>query len=88
VDLSFFLSGPYDWNLDGEATDADRLQLLAALAASRADVDGDGIVDITDLLAVLGSWGPCPPAGDCAPDLDCDGIVGIVDLLVLLNLWG
>ena len=87
-DLSLFLSGPYDWNLDGEATDADRLQLLDALAASRADVDGDGIVDITDLQALLGSWGPCPSAGDCVTDFDCDAIVGIVDMLVLLSLWG
>ena len=73
---------------DGEATDGDRLQLLDVLAASRADVNGDGIVNSVDLLALLGSWGPCPPAGDCVTDLDCDGIVGIGDMLVLLNLWG
>ncbi len=84
-DLSLFLSGPYDWNLDGEATDADRRQLLNALAASRADVDGDGIVGIGDFLAMLGSWGPCPPTGNCGADLDCDGVVGIGDMLLLLS---
>ncbi len=87
-DLSLFLSGPYDWNLDGEATEADRLQLLDVLGASRADVDGDGIIDVADMTELLGNWGPCPPAGDCVTDIDCDGIVGIGDMLVLLNLWG
>jgi hypothetical protein len=26
----------------------------------QADFDGDGIVGITDLLALLAAWGPCP----------------------------
>ena len=88
ADITWFSASPNDWNLDGEAPDDDRVQLLDVLAASRAVVDGDGIVDITDLQALLGSWGPCPPAGDCVTDFDCDGIVGIVDMLVLLSLWG
>jgi hypothetical protein len=25
-----------------------------------ADIDGDGVVDGTDLLIVLERWGPCP----------------------------
>jgi hypothetical protein len=24
------------------------------------DINGDGIVDVLDLLEVLGQWGPCP----------------------------
>lgn len=58
------------------------------LAGSPADVDGDGLVGITDLLLLLGAWGPCPPAGECPGDLDCDGLVGINDFLVLLASWG
>jgi hypothetical protein len=50
-----------------------------------ADLNADGIVGITDLLALLGAWGPGP--GDPA-DLDGDGIVGITDLLALLSTWG
>jgi hypothetical protein len=26
---------------------------------SPADINGDGIVNVTDLLAVVGAWGPC-----------------------------
>ncbi len=54
------------------------------------DLDGDGAVGITDLLALLGAWGPCPapcPPAACPADLDDDCIVGITDLLVLLANW-
>ena len=49
------------------------------------DIDGDGIVGITDFLDLLGAWGPNPghPA-----DFDGDGIVGITDFLELLANWG
>lgn len=49
------------------------------------DVDGDGLVDFADILAVLGSWGPCE--GDCPADLDGDGVVGFADLLLVLANW-
>ncbi len=49
------------------------------------DLDGDGTVGITDFLALLASWGPCP--AQCAADLDGDGIVGIQDFLTLLSSW-
>jgi len=49
------------------------------------DLDGDGTVGITDFLALLASWGPCP--AQCVADLDGDGLVGIVDFLTLLSRW-
>lgn len=48
------------------------------------DTNGDGIVDITDLLALLGAWGDCP---NCPQDIDQDNTVGILDLLALLANW-
>ncbi len=49
------------------------------------DLDGDGAVGMTDLLALLAAWGPAPrhPA-----DFDGDGSVGVTDLLALLGHWG
>ncbi len=49
------------------------------------DIDGDGLVGITDLLDLLAAWGPNPghPA-----DFDGNGQVGITDLLALLANWG
>ena len=57
-------------------------------AGRLGDVDGDDVVGITDFLAVLSNWGPCPMAGSCPWDLDADGVVGITDLLILLAQWG
>ena len=50
-----------------------------------ADFDGDGSVGATDLLLLLGSWGPCK---GCPADFDENGNVGASDLLTLLVNWG
>ena len=51
-----------------------------------ADLDGDGVVAMPDLLIVLAAWGPCW-AGPCPADLDGDGGVGLGDLLAVLAAW-
>ncbi|MHC5024657.1 MAG: Vgb family protein, partial [Planctomycetota bacterium] len=48
------------------------------------DFNGDGIVNIQDLLQLLDAWGPC---SNCPEDLDGDGDVDIGDLLALLANW-
>lgn len=54
-----------------------------------ADLNGDGVVDVIDLLILLGDWGACPPPPDACPgDLDQDGSVDVLDLLDLLAHWG
>ncbi len=50
-----------------------------------SDLNGDAIVDIVDLLALLSAWGPNP--GDPA-DVNSDGVVDLVDLLALRAAWG
>jgi hypothetical protein len=30
------------------------------------DVNGVGVVDVSDLLILVANWGPCPPERDCA----------------------
>ncbi len=51
-----------------------------------ADLNGDGVVGILDLLGVLAAWGDAD--NNCLADLDIDGEVGIFDLLTLLGSWG
>jgi len=46
------------------------------------DVDGDGVVDSTDLGVLLSNWG-----GSGAGDLNGDGIVNSADLGILLSAW-
>ena len=63
-------------------------EMLRQAALASPDIDGDGVVGITDFLLLLGNWGPCPaPPELCPADLDGDGVVGIVDLLLLLANW-
>lgn len=54
-------------------------------AATPGDVNGDGVVNVTDLLAVIAAWGACE--GSCECDLDGDGHVGVTDLLIVLENW-
>jgi hypothetical protein len=58
-------------------------------ASCPGDIDDDGQVGVTDFLAILAAWGPCPdPPDPCPADLDEDGAVGVTDFLELLALWG
>jgi len=51
------------------------------------DFNGDGIVDIKDLLRLIQSWGQDDPVVDIAPSFG-DGIVDALDLEALMNYWG
>jgi hypothetical protein len=35
-------------------------QYIPVVTPCPADINGDGIVDVLDLLELLGAWGPCP----------------------------
>jgi len=50
------------------------------------DLNNDSNVNVSDLLLLLGSWGPCP--APCSADLNGDGTVNVSDLLMLLGVWG
>ena len=50
-----------------------------------ADITGDGTVDVSDMLALLGKWGLCDL---CDADINVDGIVDVTDMLMLLGAWG
>jgi len=52
-----------------------------------SDLNGDGMVGLTDFLALLGAWGSCSDCGQCPADFDGDCMVGILDLLILLGSW-
>jgi hypothetical protein len=49
-----------------------------------ADVNGDGSVDVLDLLQLLAAWGN----SGGPEDINGDGIVDVLDLLALLSAWG
>jgi len=50
-----------------------------------ADVDGNGVTDVLDLLGVIAVWAPCP---DCKEDTNEDDVVDVHDLLNVISNWG
>jgi predicted outer membrane repeat protein len=54
-----------------------------AEAPCPGDLDGNGMVDVTDLLALLGNFG-----GTGDGDINDDGVIDVSDLLILLGAWG
>jgi hypothetical protein len=55
-----------------------------ACAGCPGDANGDGTVDVDDMLGVLAAWGTADPVHD----LDGSGDVGVEDLLIVLGAWG
>jgi hypothetical protein len=55
-----------------------------------APFGGDGVVNIDDLLIIIGAWGTSNPQYDIAPPVPGggNGIVNIDDLLLVINSWG
>jgi hypothetical protein len=80
VDLAFSLT-------PGTSAEVNGSMLLTPCLSCAGDADCDGIVDISDVLALLAAWGTDDPLFDLAPE-GGDGQVDVVDLLALLASWG
>jgi DNA-binding beta-propeller fold protein YncE len=52
------------------------------------DLNGDGVVNVSDLLILFDNWGGCADCGDCPADLNGDCVVNVSDLLILFDNWG
>lgn len=48
------------------------------------DLNGDGLVNVTDLLMLLSNWGTCVA---CPADINGDNMINVTDLLLLLSNW-
>ncbi len=48
------------------------------------DVDGNGVIDVNDILALIVAWGPCE---GCVEDLNGDGFVNVNDIIELISNW-
>jgi hypothetical protein len=77
------------WPFGWQYVDIDRIYMdgymdITPLAnACIADVNGDGGVNVTDLLAAVGNWGSSGEG-----DVDGSGIVDVSDILAIINAWG
>ena len=94
--LGFYPASLFDWFGDNAVTDMDAggpgvtQTLVIAMDGIELDgpcvedINGDGVVNVLDLLEVLAAWGN---AGGPA-DVNGDGIVDVLDLLAVLAAWG
>ena len=66
-----------DWTDNGGNTVAD-------VCPECPDINGDGYVDVSDLLAIIDQWG----LTNSPADVNEDGIVNVLDLLMVIDNWG
>jgi glucose/arabinose dehydrogenase len=79
---------PVDHELYYLAIHAGSIRWIHFDPTQLADVNGDGVVDVQDLLAVIFDWGPCPtPPAPCPADVTGDGQVDVEDLLMVILGW-
>ena len=89
VDVQPEDAGSYDCEVTELVNECSTLSdpaTLTVLDPCPADLDGDGFVNVPDLIILLGAWGFC--ADDCPADFDADGQVRVSDLIELLGTWG
>ncbi len=61
---------------------------LAFLPALPGDVTNDGAINVSDLVALITAWGPCPePPVTCPADQNGDGFVDVQDLITVITAW-
>lgn len=79
-----------DEDLPGEQTRTLSLALEVEVRTLLADVDGDCVVDLEDLTAVLAVYGRCDGEGgfDRRADFDNDRCIALEDLATLLTQYG
>ena len=71
------------WHVDGIQLVAQRVECDDTVGCP-ADITGDAVVNVADLLMVIDQWGqPNSPA-----DITGDGIVNVNDLLEVVGNWG
>jgi hypothetical protein len=67
------------WNIDD-------IQIVSiGSSAVQGDVNCDGVVNVTDILAVVSAWGLCNTP--CAEDVIPDGVINVSDLLQVIGNW-
>jgi hypothetical protein len=52
------------------------------------DANGDDLVNVDDLLAVITAWGACPVSPPCPADVTGNGVINVDDLLLVITSWG
>jgi hypothetical protein len=83
---AIFLGFPIE-AMPAESQDALMYEVLEWVGGGEppcvSDCNGDGMVDVNDLLSIIEAWGN---SSGC--DINGDGIVDVIDLLAVVGSWG
>ena len=71
-------------NKASEVIEVDASDEIITAPACDADLNGDSVVNVIDLLEVIDFWG----LSDVPADINDDGVVDVIDLLLLVSVWG
>ncbi len=70
---------------DGTASGEPFVVTKRLEGVSHGDLNCDGVINVSDLLALIAQWGSCE---ECGGDLNDNGVVDVNDLLILIAYWG
>ena len=54
------------------------------VANCAGDLNGDAVVNVVDILAIISAWG----STNSPADINTDGVVNVADLLLAISNWG
>ena len=84
MQLRFSVEDSLDPSLVEAGVDNVSLEVLDCETLCEADVNGDSVVNVDDILVILGAYGTSDPASD----IDGNGTVDVNDVLVVISAWG
>lgn len=76
-----------DWTCSGCQDCECTEELITINSPIIGDINGDGNINIDDLLAAINAWGQAGAPGTIPADVDGNGVVDIDDLLLVINNW-
>ena len=84
-DVMVEMPWPFGWqNVDIDRIYMDGyMDITPIIIECPEDINGDGSVNVSDILAAIGNWG-----GSGDGDIDGSGIVDVSDLLAIVGAWG
>jgi len=84
-DVMVEMPWPFGWqNVDIDRIYMDGyMDITPIIIECPEDTNGDGNVNVSDILAAIGNWG-----GSGDGDVDGSGIVDVSDLLAIVGAWG
>jgi hypothetical protein len=70
---------------DGSTTDAEDITIN--VIATQPDVNGDGVVNILDIIGIVQHWNESDAPGWIPQDINNDGIINVLDIALIGQYW-